>query len=132
MPAEGSFGIEDIAPVLPYTDYFLPNEDEGARLTGYSQEIAQAEILSSFNSECTVVITRGPRGPLAMRGDRVIDAPAFPMETVEESGAGDAFTAGLIKGILQNWELDDALEISFGSRSVVHACSRLLRKHLYL
>jgi sugar/nucleoside kinase (ribokinase family) len=43
------------------------------------------------------------------------------METVEESGAGDAFTAGLIKGILRNWKLDDAL----GLASVVGAsCTR--------
>jgi sugar/nucleoside kinase (ribokinase family) len=86
MSAEASFGIEDIAPVLPFTDYFLPNEDEAARPTGYLEEFPQAETLSSFNSECTVVITRGPRGPLAMRGNRVIDTPVFPMETVEESG----------------------------------------------
>jgi sugar/nucleoside kinase (ribokinase family) len=121
MPAEDSFGIEDVAPVLPYTDYFLPNKDEAARLTGHSQEFAQAESLSSFNSECTVVITRGPRGPLAMRGNRVIDSPAFPVETVEESGAGDAFTAGLIKGILENWELDDALGLA---SAVGASCTR--------
>jgi sugar/nucleoside kinase (ribokinase family) len=123
MPAEGSFGIEDVAPVLPYTDYFLPNEDEGARLTGYSEELAQAECLSAFNAECTVVITRGPHGSLAIRGNRVINTPAFPIETVEESGAGDAFTAGLIKGILRNWELDDALSLA---SAVGASCTRSL------
>lgn len=121
MAAEGSFGIDDIAPVLPYTDYFLPNEDEAARLTGCSQEFAQAETLCTFNSECTVVITRGPRGPFAMKGNCVMDGPAFPTETVEESGAGDAFTAGLIKGILKNWELEDALGLA---SAVGASCTR--------
>jgi sugar/nucleoside kinase (ribokinase family) len=123
MPAESSFGIEHVAPVLPYTDYFLPNEDEGARLTGQADELAQAERLSAFNPGCTVVITRGPRGSLAMRGKRVIHTPAFPIETVEESGAGDAFTAGLIKGILKNWELEDALYLA---SAVGASCTRAL------
>jgi sugar/nucleoside kinase (ribokinase family) len=123
MPAEETFGVEDIAPVLPYTDYFLPNEDEGARLTGYSEEIAQAECLGAFNPNCTVVITRGPQGSLALRGKRVIDTPAFPIETVEESGAGDAFTAGLIQGILKNWELEDALSLA---SAVGASCTRSL------
>jgi sugar/nucleoside kinase (ribokinase family) len=123
MPAEGSFRIEDIAPVLPYTDYFLPNEDEGARLTGYADELAQAECLSAFNPGCTVVITRGPRGSLAVTGKRVINTPAFPIEAVEESGAGDAFTAGLIKGILKKWELEDALYLA---SAVGASCTRSL------
>jgi sugar/nucleoside kinase (ribokinase family) len=123
MPAQGLFGIEDVAPVLPYTDYFLPNEDEGARLTGETAELAQAERLSALNPACTVVITRGPRGSLAKRGKRVICTPAFPIETVEESGAGDAFTAGLIKGILKNWELEDALYLA---SAVGASCTREL------
>jgi sugar/nucleoside kinase (ribokinase family) len=123
MPAEGSFGIEDLAPVLPYTDYFLPNEDESARLTGHSEELAQAESLCALNPKCTVVITRGPRGSLALSGKHVIDTPAFPIDTVEESGAGDAFTAGLIKGILKNWELQEAL---FLASAVGASCTRSL------
>ena len=123
MPAETSFGIEDVAPVLPYTDYFLPNQDEGARLTGHSEGLAQAECLSAYNPGCTVVITRGPRGSLAIRGKCVIKTPAFPIDTVEESGAGDAFTAGLIKGILKNWTLEDALYLA---SAVGASCTRSL------
>jgi hypothetical protein len=43
------------------------------------------------------------------------------METVEESGAGDAFTAGLIKGIVENWELSDALGLA---SAVGASCTR--------
>jgi sugar/nucleoside kinase (ribokinase family) len=123
MPAEGSFGIESIAPILPYTDYFLPNQDEAARLTGFADELAQAECLSAFNPRCTVVITCGPGGSLAVRGKQVINTPAFPVDAVEESGAGDAFTAGLIKGILKNWELADALYLA---SAVGASCTRSL------
>lgn len=123
MPAGASFGMEHVAPALPFTDYFLPNQDEAARLTGRSDPLGQAEYLSEQNPDCAVVITRGPRGSLAKRNRRIIETPPFQMETVDESGAGDAFTAGLITGLLENWELDRAL--SFASAAGA-SCTRAL------
>ena len=32
--AQDHAGMDDLAPLLPYTDYFLPNDDESQRLTG--------------------------------------------------------------------------------------------------
>jgi sugar/nucleoside kinase (ribokinase family) len=123
MPAGASFGMQHVAPVLPYTDYFLPNEDEAARLTGCADARVQAEYLSALNPQCAVVITRGPRGSIAKRGDRIIDTPPYRVETVDESGAGDAFTAGLIAGLLQQWELEYML--SFAA-AVGASCTRAL------
>jgi sugar/nucleoside kinase (ribokinase family) len=123
IPASASYGIGHVAPVLPYTDYFLPNEDEAARLTGCPDARLQAACLSSINPRCAVVITRGDRGSLAMRGGRVIETPPFPMDTVDESGAGDAFTAGLIAGLLENWELEQALSLA---AAVGASCTRAL------
>jgi sugar/nucleoside kinase (ribokinase family) len=123
MPAGVALGVEHVAAVLPYTDYFLPNQDEAQRLTGQAGALAQAECLNLINRECTIVITRGPHGALAKRGDRVIETPPFRMKTIDESGAGDAFAAGLIAGLLENWELDRAL--SFAA-AVGASCTREL------
>jgi sugar/nucleoside kinase (ribokinase family) len=112
MPAGEAFGMESVAPVLRYTDYFLPNQEEAARLTGESQEHNQARRLGDLNSDCTVIITRGRRGPLARRRGRFIDAQPFPMDSVDESGAGDAFSAGLIVGLLNDWDLEAALSFA--------------------
>ncbi len=112
MPSEASFGIEHVAPALPYTDYFLPNKEEAQRLTGHTDERGQAEVLSTLNPKCVVVITRGRRGSMAIRGGRVIETLPFPMKTVDESGAGDAFTAGLITGLLNDWDLEHALSFA--------------------
>lgn len=109
MPSGQSFGIADIAAPLRYTDYFLPNFEEAARLTGKTDERSGAKCLSELNPDCTVVITRGPEGPIARRRGRFIETPPMHMESVDESGAGDAFSAGLITGILQDWELEGAL-----------------------
>ena len=112
MPAGASFDMQQVAPALPYTDYFLPNQDEAARLTGRSDARRQAEYLSALSPECAVIITCGPRGSIARRGDRIIETPPFPVETVDESGAGDAFTAGLITGLLEHWELEHTLSFA--------------------
>jgi ribokinase len=60
---------------------------------------------------------------LAVRGKRVIHSPAFPIDAMEESGAGDAFTAGLIKGIPENWPLEDSLYLA---SAVGASCTRSL------
>jgi len=123
MPAEGSFGIEDIAPVIRYADFFLPNEDEAGRLTGARDAHLQAKCLGEINPECAVVITRGPLGSVAIRRDRTIVTPPFGMDAVDESGAGDAFVAGLITGLFEGWDLQRAL--LFAS-AIGGSCTRAL------
>ncbi len=109
MPAGTSYGLCDVASVLRYTDYFLPNCEEAARLTGEADPRSQADCLSGLNPECAVVITRGPAGPLAKWRSCFFETPPFRMESVDESGAGDAFAAGLIAAVLRGWELEPTL-----------------------
>jgi sugar/nucleoside kinase (ribokinase family) len=109
MPAEKSFGIEDVAAALRYTDYFLPNYEEAARLTGEVDEGRQGKLLNDVNPDCAVVITRGPEGSITRRRGQVIETPPFRMKSVDESGAGDSFAAGLIVGLMQGWELEATL-----------------------
>ena len=109
MPVNASVDLQSVAPALRYTDYFLPNCEEAGRLTGEHDERSQAKRLSELNPECAVVITRGPRGPLARKQGRFIDTPPFRVNSVDESGAGDAFAAGLITATMKDWPLEAAL-----------------------
>ena len=103
--------------------YLLPNQDEAARLTGRAEARVQAEYLSALSPECAVIITCGPRGSIAKRGNRIIETSPYRVDTVDESGAGDAFTAGLITGLLEDWEL--AQTLSFAA-AVGASCTRAL------
>jgi len=123
MPAGVSFGLAGVSPALPYTDYFLPNQDEAARLTGCADARGQAECLSALSPECAVVITRGPCGCITKRGDQIIETPPYHVDTVDESGAGDAFAAGLIAGLRRHWEIERTL--SFAA-AVGASCTRAL------
>jgi sugar/nucleoside kinase (ribokinase family) len=48
------------------------------------------------------------------------------VDSIDESGAGDAFTAGFIAGLLQDWSIDQTL--SFAS-AVGASCTRALGCH---
>jgi len=123
MPAGVSFGLQQVAPALPYTDYFLPNQDEAARLTGRADARGQVECLSAVSPECAIVITRGSSGCITKRGSQIIETPPYHVDTVDESGAGDAFTAGLVAGLLQGWELERTLCFA---AAVGASCTRAL------
>ena len=112
IPAGSLFGIDDVAPALAYTDYFLPNNQEAAELTGYADERCQAQCLNEVNPACAVVITRGSEGSLTLQSGRFIETPPFRMHSVDESGAGDAFAAGLIAAVLKKWDLERALQFA--------------------
>jgi sugar/nucleoside kinase (ribokinase family) len=121
-PAGRALSLDDVAEVLPEVDYFVPNDDEAAALTGESDPRRQAERLLELGAG-TVIVTLGERGLLAASRDGTIELPAPRVELVEPSGAGDAFAAGLVYGLLQGWALRRCLE--FASAIGASACTRL-------
>ena len=55
--------------------------------------------------------------------NQVLRASAFEVDSIDESGAGDAFTAGFITGMLENWPLEEALRFA---SAVGASCTRAL------
>jgi sugar/nucleoside kinase (ribokinase family) len=109
--------------MLAYTDIFLPNNDEAEAMTGLKDPIEQASFLSSLNPTCDVVITMGARGAVACRGREMIEAGTYSVKSIDESGAGDAFAAGYITGLLEEWSLEKT--VSFAS-AVGASCTSAL------
>ena len=97
--------------MLPHVDFFLPNDDEAGRLTGESNTQRQARQLLRYGCD-TVVITMGERGALLMNRRETIEMPAFVTQVVDPSGAGDAFAAGVIVGVLEKWEMARTLRFA--------------------
>lgn len=112
-----------VVPVLPYTDYFLPNVDEGRVLTGEEDACRQATALARYNPSGVIIITQGAQGSTAWRQGEIVETPAFRMQAVDESGAGDAFAAGLIVGILERWPFDSVLRFA---SAIGGSCTREL------
>jgi sugar/nucleoside kinase (ribokinase family) len=112
IPAGSPSPLEDIRQALLYTDLFLPNQDEARALTGCCDPLQQAEILARFNPDGTIVITQGSAGALARRGSEKLRAAAFRVDSIDESGSGDAFDAGFLVGMLEGWPLEDSLRFA--------------------
>jgi sugar/nucleoside kinase (ribokinase family) len=123
VPAGSPGSLEQVGPVLPHTDAFLPNGDEAGALTGQTDPAKQAESLARFNPECVIVITQGRRVVLARRGAEVIQAGRFKVDSVDESGAGDAFAAGVIHGLLEKWSIEQILRFA---SAIGASCTRKL------
>ncbi len=115
--------LRDVEKLLPLTDVFLPNNDEARALTGKDNPIEQAQILSAINPQCIVVITQGRDGALVRRGDEVLRAGIFQVQTIDSSGGGDAFDAGFLFGMLEGWPLEQTLRFA---SAIGASCTRAL------
>jgi sugar/nucleoside kinase (ribokinase family) len=101
---------EQLERVLPWTDVFLPNVDEGRLLTGESDALAQAGQFRAAGAK-TVVITCGAEGALLSGPGGAFRAGSFPVDFVDGTGSGDAFAAGYISGLIDGASPERCVEI---------------------
>jgi ribokinase len=82
-------------PALKDLDYFVPNEHEAEAITGISVKNLVdakrcAEKLLSGGIR-RVIITLGENGSLLANSDKSEHVPPFPVQSIDSTGAGDAF-----------------------------------------
>jgi ribokinase len=70
-----------------------------------------------------VTITLGKRGSITFRKDEILTVPAFPVDAVDTTGAGDVFHGGYLFGILRGLNLPDT--IRFASAVAALKCSSI-------
>lgn len=99
--------LDDIAGLLPYVDYFFPNESELATLAGSNDTRKNISALIERGLNCAVVKCGG-RGCIIARQNELIEIPACPVEKViDTTGAGDSFAAGFLFALSEGWSLAD-------------------------
>jgi 2-dehydro-3-deoxygluconokinase len=94
-------------------DILLPGMDEAQLLTGLSDPEMAARELHGLGPRI-VVVKLGAEGALALDANgQVSRAPALHLERiVDPVGAGDAFAAGLLSGLLRDYTLQEALGLA--------------------
>lgn len=104
------------APAAPLTpdllrlvDILTPNETEAQMLTGSTDPEEAARILTS-RGVGTVGVTCGPGGAFLTTGNGVIHVPGFRVETIDSTGAGDAFNGALASAVAEGVPLTSAIE----------------------
>ena len=85
---------------LAYADLVKVNETELEFITGYADFDAGSQWLLEHGVRL-VVVTRGTQGSYFNDGRAKGFVPAFQVETVDATGCGDAFVAGLLASLLK-------------------------------
>jgi sugar/nucleoside kinase (ribokinase family) len=102
----------EMIKLLPHVDWFLPNDTEAALLTGETDPRKAIRIFRGWGAH-NLIVTAGEKGAVALYENECWQCDAYAGETIDPSGAGDAFASGLITGLVNDW--DFARTFSFAS-----------------
>jgi sugar/nucleoside kinase (ribokinase family) len=97
--------LEELRGLLGRLAAVLPNRAEAIHLSG---EVEPQRALAALAARCpgTVAIKLDAAGCLLSRGGEVVALAAFPVLLAGPTGAGDAFGAALLAGLLDGVDLE--------------------------
>ena len=106
-PAPMSESVKSLP--LECVDLLIVNETEAAAITGERELDA---IISHFQSEWAdteIIITLGKAGVKMLRKGNIIDVPAFTVDAVDTTAAGDTFIGYFLSGYATHMDARQAL-----------------------
>lgn len=114
--------LEVIKPCLKYLNFFMPSYKEACLI---AKEEKPEEIASFLQNEGieVVVIKLGKDGCYIKGSGKGFYQKASIVEIVDTTGAGDAFVAGFLTGVLKNWKLEECA--NFASAVSAHCIQHL-------
>ena len=105
---------EGLDELLPHVDVLVSSREFPRRLTGVDDErAALVEMKARLRPDALAGMTLGERGAVVFHGGAFIESPAFavPGGCRDTTGAGDAFHAGFIYGMLAGEEIEGCLTL---------------------
>lgn len=105
--------------MLAYSSLFKIGHDEAEAIwaKGWDAE-RYARYFQQINAGL-VVVTRGMGGAIAYDGTNMVEHPGYPIEVVDPVGAGDAFVAGFLAGILNQHTLREFITLHPEARKAI-------------
>jgi len=103
-------GWDIVVPALDWADVFHCNNLEAAKITGERNPKRAATNLLNKGAKL-VIISLGEEGLIVMTRKTLFNMPAFKVPVIDPTGAGDAFCAGVISGLVRASD-QEHLEIS--------------------
>jgi len=108
-------GLRKLKPILKKLDVVILNREEGAELTGVDYDDPRA-IFRKFDKvidDGIAVMTDGVRGSMVSDGRYLYRAGVYEEDKlIDRTGAGDAFGAGFVVGLMRKNEINYALKIA--------------------
>lgn len=97
----------DLLDTLREVDVFLPNEQELLAITGDTSVLAALRALD--NGRTRTVVKLGRSGCATLEAGQLLEVPAFQIDAVDSTGAGDSFDAGFLHAWLRQFPLSESM-----------------------
>ncbi len=96
---------DSLKKAIEMVDLVVVNEMEARELTGNSSLIKAGRAIRKMGPK-TVIIKQGEYGSIALYGEEIFSAPAYPLEDVyDPTGAGDTFAGGVMGYLARRGEI---------------------------
>jgi ribokinase len=102
---------EGMKELAKYSDYYIASQTFARALIGKDNARAACEKIREFGPEVAGV-TLGNRGYVLLAQETWIEGEAYKVETVDTTGCGDLFHAGITFGVLKGWNIQKTADFS--------------------
>ena len=98
--------------VLSHVDYLVASSEFPARWTGLEDPFLALQTIQERHGVRVAAMTLGAHGALALEDGRFVYSPAFVVNCVDTTGAGDVFHGAFCYAVLQQMPMAEALGFS--------------------
>ena len=98
--------------VLPYVDYLIASSEFPIQWTHQADPLKALELIQEEYGIHCAAMTLGAHGALARIDGKFHYSPAFVVNCVDTTGAGDVFHGGFCYGVLAGWDIQKILDFS--------------------
>lgn len=109
---------------LKYADVLKVSEEELECITGTGDPISGSRELYNQYGVPLIFITLGKKGCFIRKGNEIVHVPSFTVNTIDTTGAGDGFLAGVLSHLvdlgnsLENINMDRLSQIALFANAV--------------
>lgn len=105
-----------LAGILAKIDILILNREEASRLTGIPYR-KEKEIFKEIDKLCPAIaiMTKGAEGVVISDGQYLYRAPSLGTKVLDNTGAGDAFGAGFVSGMMQKNNIVFAIQLAMAN-----------------
>jgi len=97
--------------LTPFSDYYIVARPFARALTN-SDDPRKACLELQKMGPKVVGVTLGEQGSLILNGEEWIETPAYRVKSLDTTGCGDVFHAGITFGVLQGWSLEKTADFA--------------------
>jgi sulfofructose kinase len=98
--------------VLPYVDYLVSSSEFPERWTKQSDPFKALAIIQKEYGLRVAAMTLGAHGALALEAGRFVYSPAYVVNCIDTTAAGDVFHGAFCYAVLQGMPMREALDFS--------------------